>query len=46
VTSNRSGAIWSLYRARMGVPAEIAIQEGRAAGLESREAAVRDRLGI
>jgi len=46
VSSNRSGAIWALYRARMGVPTEIAIQEGRCSGLESREQAVRNRLGI
>lgn len=44
VSSNRSGAIWAMYRARLGVPLEVAIEEGRAAGLESREDAVRARL--
>lgn len=46
-SSNRVGAIWALYRARQGVPAEIAIQEGRTVGLKpSREGAVRERLGL
>jgi len=46
VSANRAGAIWTLYRGRLGVPKEIAIQEGRAAGLESREKAVRKRMGL
>ena len=46
VSANRAGAIWALYRGRLGVPKEIAIQEGRAAGLESREEAVRKRMGL
>ena len=46
VSANRAGAIWALYRGRLGVPKEIAIQEGRAAGLESREKAVRKRMGL
>lgn len=46
VSSNRSGAIWSLYRARVGVSPLTAIEEGRAAGLTSREAAVRNLLTI
>lgn len=46
-SGNRVGAIWALYRAQQGVPAEIAIQEGRAVGLKpSREGAVRERLGL
>lgn len=46
-SSNRVGALWALYRARQGVPAEIAIQEGRTVGLKpSREGAVRERLGL
>ncbi len=46
-SSNRVGAIWALYRAQQGVPAEIAIQEGRTVGLKpSREGAVRERLGL
>lgn len=44
VSSNRSGAIWALYRAKSGIPPIIAIEEGRAAGLESRENAVRKML--
>jgi uncharacterized protein (TIGR01244 family) len=46
VSANRVGAMWALYRAQAGVPAEIAVEEGRTAGLKSREAAVRDRLGL
>ena len=46
VSSNRSGAIWAMYRAKSGVPPLIAIEEGRAAGLESREQAVRSMLKI
>ncbi len=46
VSANRSGAIWAMYRAHVGVPALIAIDEGRAAGLESREKAVRKQLNI
>ncbi|MEE9333542.1 MAG: sulfur transferase domain-containing protein [Granulosicoccaceae bacterium] len=46
VSSNRSGALWALYRASVGVDAETAVEEGRANGLGSREAAVRIRLGI
>ncbi|RUO71401.1 fused DSP-PTPase phosphatase/NAD kinase-like protein [Pseudidiomarina salinarum] len=46
-SSNRVGAIWALYRFHMGVPAEIAIEEGRAAGLQtSREGAVREMMGL
>ncbi|GBD44509.1 hypothetical protein HRbin40_01998 [bacterium HR40] len=46
-TANRAGAMWALYRASRGVPAEIAIEEGRAAGLKpNREARVRELLGL
>ena len=46
-SSNRVGAAWALYRAGRGVPAEIAIQEGRTVGLRpNREAAVRQILGL
>lgn len=44
-SSNRSGAMWALYRAYKGIPPEIAIEEGRTNGLTSREPAVRARLG-
>jgi uncharacterized protein (TIGR01244 family) len=43
-SANRVGAIWALYRASQGVNPEFAIQEGRTAGLTSRENAVRARL--
>ena len=33
-SSNRVGAMWALYRAENGVPAEIAVQEGRTVGLK------------
>lgn len=47
VSANRAGAMWALYRAYRGVPSEIALEEGRAAGLRgSREAAVREQLGL
>ena len=46
VSSNRSGALWALYRARKGIPASIAIEEGRAAGLASAEVIVRKMLGL
>jgi len=46
-SANRVGAMWALYRAGLGVPAEIAIQEGRTIGLRpSREGAVREMLGL
>jgi uncharacterized protein (TIGR01244 family) len=46
-SANRVGAMWALYRASTGVPAEIAIQEGRTVGLKpSREGAVREQLGL
>lgn len=44
VSSNRSGAMWALYRVSEGVPVEVAIEEGRTNGLTSREPAVRARL--
>lgn len=45
-SANRVGAMWALYRAQSGVPAEVAVEEGRTAGLASREPAVRTRLGL
>jgi uncharacterized protein (TIGR01244 family) len=46
-SSNRVGAMWALYRASKGVPAEIAVEEGRQVGLKtSREAQVRKDLGL
>ncbi len=46
VSANRVGAMWALYRAQSGVPAEVAVEEGRTAGLTSREPPVRERLGL
>jgi len=46
VSANRVGAMWALYRAQAGVAAVVAVEEGRTAGLKSREAAVRNRLGL
>ena len=47
VSANRAGAMWSLYRVAMGVPHEIAIEEGRTVGLKPRrENAVRAVLGM
>ena len=45
-SSNRAGAFWAIYRAGQGVPAFVAIEEGRAGGLTSRESFVRDMLGL
>lgn len=46
-SSNRVGAMWALYRAKNGVPPEIAVQEGRTVGLKpSREGAVREMLQL
>ena len=40
------GAVWALYRARQGVPAEIAVADGLTAGLGSSLPAVRAALGL
>ncbi len=46
-SGNRVGAMWALYRASLGVPGEIALQEGRTIGLKSgREGTVREMLGL
>jgi uncharacterized protein (TIGR01244 family) len=38
-SGNRAGTVWAYYRKQQGVPVEIAIEEGRAAGMAaSREA--------
>jgi protein tyrosine phosphatase (PTP) superfamily phosphohydrolase (DUF442 family) len=47
VLANRAGAMWVLYRARNGIPAKQAYEEGRTAGLIGRRAtAVREALGL
>ena len=44
-SGNRVGTAWAIYRAQSGIPLEIAIEEGRAAGMrESRERQVRELL--
>ncbi|MFZ4602809.1 MAG: hypothetical protein ACOYM8_10165 [Caulobacterales bacterium] len=45
-SANRAAGAWTLYRVRHGVPVRIALEEGRAAGLTSREALVREVLGL
>lgn len=46
-SSNRVGASWALYNAeRRGVPAEEALELGKAAGLSSLESRVREILGL
>ncbi|MFE8072931.1 sulfur transferase domain-containing protein [Marinobacteraceae bacterium S3BR75-40.1] len=46
-SANRVGAMWALYRFHLGVPAELALEEGRAAGLKtSREGAVKEMMGL
>jgi uncharacterized protein (TIGR01244 family) len=45
-TASRVGAMWTLYRAHRGVPISIAVEEGRAIGLQGdREKAVLEHLG-
>lgn len=46
-TANRVGAMWVLYQVRNGVPVTIAVEEGRAVGLQPpREKFIRARLGV
>lgn len=46
-TANRVGAMWTLYQVRKGVPSTIAMEEGRAIGLQpAREKFIRARLGV
>ena len=46
-SGNRVGAMWALYRAKSGVPAATAMEEGRHIGLRGdREAAVAKSLGL
>ena len=45
LSANRAGAMWALYRFRHGVPAKIAIEEGRTVGLRpGREAIIAKQL--
>jgi hypothetical protein len=43
---DQSAAAWALVRAASGIPPEIAVQDGRTAGLRDRLADVRNRLGL
>ena len=44
-SGNRVGAAWAIYRAKSGVPLEIAIEEGKTAGMRaSREQQVRELM--
>ncbi len=46
-SSNRVGALWAMYRVAVGIPGEIAIQEGRNVGMKTgREKAVRIALDL
>lgn len=45
-SANRAGAFWTLYRTRDGVDPIVAIEEGRAGGMRSREKQVRMLLGL
>ncbi len=45
-TANRTGTMWTLYRARRGIPISIAVEEGRTIGMQrDREDAVLKHLG-
>ncbi len=42
--ADQSGAMWALYRASLGVPPAIALQDGTTAGLSASAPALRARL--
>ncbi len=45
-TANRTGTMWTLYRARRRIPISIAVEEGRTIGMQrDREDAVLQHLG-
>jgi uncharacterized protein (TIGR01244 family) len=46
IDADQAAAAWALVRAASGVPPELALQEGRTAGLRARLGAVRGRLGL
>jgi uncharacterized protein (TIGR01244 family) len=46
VDPDQPAAAWALIRAASGVPPELALQEGRTAGLRTRLSRVRERLGL
>ncbi|CAA2159923.1 hypothetical protein MBRA_05102 [Methylobacterium brachiatum] len=41
---DQSGAMWALYRASVGVPAAVALDDGAAAGLRESSEAVKARI--
>lgn len=43
-TTDQPGAMWALYRASLGVPPNIALDDGITAGLQQSTSAVRTRL--
>jgi hypothetical protein len=43
---DQAAAAWALVRAAGGVPAELALQEGRTAGLRQLLGLVQERLGV
>ena len=46
IDPDHAAAAWALVRAASGVPPELALHEGRTAGLRARLGAVRERLGL
>jgi hypothetical protein len=46
IDRDQAAAAWALVRVATGVPPEFALQEGLAAGLRERLAAVRERVGV
>jgi uncharacterized protein (TIGR01244 family) len=46
IDRDHAAAAWALLRAASGVPPELALQEGRTAGLRARLGGVRERLGL
>lgn len=43
---DQAAAMWALYRAAKGVPAEVALGDGLTAGLGASESILRERLGL
>lgn len=43
---DQAAAMWALYRAARGVPAAVALGDGRTAGLTESEPRLRQRLGL
>lgn len=43
---DQAAAMWALYRAAKGVPAEVALGDGLTAGVRESEGRLRERLGL